>query len=61
MWVLFIVVLLQGQQITKYQVYSNQVQCNQGKAELSEMLAGSFPSADVSLTCVKINKLGKLT
>ena len=61
MWVLFIVVLLQGQEITKYQAFKTEAQCNRGKAELASMIAGNFPSADVSLTCVKINKYGKLT
>ena len=61
LWILFIVLHLQGSEIVKYQAFPTDDSCKQAKAEITEVIAGGFPSAEASLTCVKINKLGKLT
>ena len=58
MWLLFIVVLLNGDQVVKYQAFNTSEQCSTAKVSLQKGIVSEFPSAKMSLTCFKLNEVG---
>lgn len=69
MWLLFVVVLLTGAsnasepkgQVVRFTNMESGEQCIRRKNELIKALAKEYPSSMVSLTCLKLNKLGRVS
>lgn len=61
MWLLFIIILLNGEQAVKYQAFKTETDCLNQKAGLTAAITATFPSSQASLTCVKINELGRVS
>lgn len=61
MWILFILVLLNGQADYRLLPFKSEKECVAAKAEVSAKLASGLPTAKASLTCFHADEPGELT
>lgn len=60
MWLLYIILLVDGHSIVKAQAFETKAQCVSTKQAVFDGVT-QYPNIQASLTCVKINKIGKIS
>jgi len=63
MWLLFIILQLSygSHREARWQVFNTQAECKNVQKRLEKGITSEFPQAKTSLTCVKINRVGRPT
>lgn len=68
MWLFFVVIQLTGTiptghtntPIVRYSNFKTEAECKATKVQLQKWIASEYPSSKVSLSCVKIEKMGNI-